>query len=267
MKTFALLVAGALGILSVVGCSGSESAPDAESETTEGALSHSARLLSKAVAVEMDVTPLPRGAGETITVTVGLSATVRSIVDLKKTRESATSEAACSGHKANLRFLDESGKQVGKSQLVCGVGVLDIPGMATIGVKTDVDLLEIAKAPRVAADALWGITSVAVKDVRSNIERNVTDADAVKKLVSAIKPAAQIDRNRPLPRCLPSYAATFKRGQRDVASTNFACGGGTDALPESVTASFYVLAENEDEGFGGGLDLDPRPFVAAVTAD
>jgi hypothetical protein len=236
--------------------------PDPAAGSSEGELrtTKAARELEKTVAVEMDVTPRPSEDDDTIKATVALPDTVKKIIAFKRTTRQATSTAACSGHSANLRFLDESGKQIAKAQLVCGVGVLDLPDTATIGIETDVDLLKIARADRVPADALWGITEVRILHVGDRHKKNVTDAADVAKLVATIKGDQKIDRNASVPRCLPDVSVDFERGSREVASATFFCGA--DGSESSAKATFRITAENPNDMpiIHGVVRLDPRPF-------
>src|SRR5687768_13570668 len=85
-------------------CTSSNDASEIEGDEGELRSTDAARALAKTAAVELEVTELPNDGHEEMHATVTVPATIAKIIQLKKTRERARSEAACTGYKANLRF-------------------------------------------------------------------------------------------------------------------------------------------------------------------
>jgi hypothetical protein len=254
-----------LGVLSTVACGGNTSSdigagPTPGGDETQDELNVSSSLVKDAIAVELTIKPM---SGGSIEQTVALPAKVKKVLKGIKKRSENNSPPRCRpSYTAKAKFFGKDGKEVASlTDLLCGTANLKVGDAEEVFVSVTADLKEIAEEALVPADALWAIDKVEVNKVREQDKKTVTDADEVKKLVDAIKGDQEIDGNRPMPRCLPSYSAGFKRDGKEVASVNFSCAPGTTET--SLFGSFEIAGKNANSESlaNGAVKVNPQPFI------
>jgi hypothetical protein len=115
--------------------------------------------------------------------TAGSNARVKKILQALKAPTTAPPRCA-SRDKATLELLDEAGNDVGKGEIACGRGTLHMKGGEEIEIAAKLDDLEdrFEGSPYVG-DAVWGITSVTISDVRAGKKKTIRDKASVARAV------------------------------------------------------------------------------------
>ena len=126
-------------------------------------------------------------------------------------------------------------------------------------------------APFAVGDALWGITKIELSKPGSADKRTLTGGK-MPDVLAGVDLDEVPDASASFPRCLPSHAVTFMRGEAEVAFTSFICGSTTAATaPASVKASFTAVdpAAGPDSPSlaHGAIQLDPRPVIQAFSTN
>jgi hypothetical protein len=265
MKRFFVLITTGI-VLAAPGCAApSEGAEDVASG--DKALS-TVTVGEAAVALEITRVPTDRTVmAETFTVAGAKLAKVTRAMKRRSPSESVPpAPARCEvpliqGYYFDFRYLDAKGAETSKGSVSCsGIGQLFV-GDKNVPIRVGDALNEVANAPQVPGDVLWGITKVTVmRPGSSGGTKEVTGQEGIAALVDAIDKDQEIDPRDPVARCLPSFVVTYKRGSADAASASFDCGGG--ATTSKARFAFSVAGWTT----AGTISIATRPFTELFSA-
>ncbi len=167
-----------------------------------------------------------------------------------------------------LTFLNEQGEKIATVNSHCGgYGNISFEnGSAGYGVKFTSEVVDSANdAPFAVGDALWGITKIEITKPLHNVRKTVTGSD-VRQILEGLDLDEVPDPNASFPRCPPTHAVSFVRGNDQVATTSFICG--SSEVPASIKASFTAVKPgapaSEAPLARGGIMVDPRPVIRAL---
>ncbi|MFO0670636.1 MAG: hypothetical protein U0235_13560 [Polyangiaceae bacterium] len=261
-----LKLACILGVLALAsGCSGSSASSDDE-PPAEGALAKGGagdELEPKAAAIEIHTVPMIDHSVKDETIVVGADTKLKSLAKAFKILSPEDPIPKCMPqYRHDLRYLDESGKELSKLSVSCaGYGTFT-KGGKTEHIKAVNDNLEsVAKMALVPGDALWGISQVKVTRFGQG-DKTVKEDAAVEKLVAAIDGDQKIDTEAPEAKCMPDYAIHFLRGTKEVASASFICGADTRKASTGGRFTIPGAKESDEAVIRGAIKIDPRPFTA-----
>lgn len=266
---FVGLGTAALSSFLAIGCAGStddSAAPEAGEEEDL-----TARQLPGVTAVE--IAEVHMRATVLNAKTVGAPKKVKSIVTgVKKLKASDPVPRCLMQDTTRLTFLDAAGKKVATVDSYCGgYGSISFEsGQAGYGVKFDGGAVDAAKnAPFAVGDALWAISKIEISKPGSNADKKTISGNGLEPILGGFDLDEVPDAHASFPRCLPSHAVTFKRGNDNVAFTSFVCGS-VDAAhaPASIKAQFTAVdpkARPDTPALASGaIQIDPRPVLRAL---
>ena len=271
-QLFAILGLAALVTAGTVGCAANDEPAGDNEGAAEEDLTNS--QLPGVVAVEIAQV---RGQDTVLSAkTLGAPKKVKSILTgVKKLRPSDPVPRCMERDTERLTFLDAAGKKIATVGTYCGgFGSISFEnGKPGYGVKFNTAGVDDAKnAPFAVGDALWGITKIELTKPGSAAEKRTLTGGKMPAVLAGLNLDEVPDASASFPRCLPSHAVTFVRGEANVAFTSFICGSTSAATaPASVKASFTAVdpAAGPDSPSlaSGAIQLDPRPVIAAFATN
>lgn len=248
------MLLAAMMLAAIPGCA-ADSNDDADDVGADDAALSRATVGESAVALEIKTVPMRDQNVQAATITVAGSKLAKVTRALKRRSPSEPVPRCMPGFRYDLRYLDATGKETSKGSVSCGgIGQLHV-GDKTIPIRIGDALDEVASAPLVPGDALWGITKVTVrKPGVAGGTKDVTNPAEIGALVDAIDEEQQIvpiDPNAPVARCLPSFVVEYRRGTTEAASASFNCSSNA----RRVSATFSIGGTR-----AGTIQIETAPF-------
>lgn len=263
----------ALGLAALTATFAAGCAADADPiEEGEGESLEDALTSRQLKASSVEIADMLERTTVTNKVTLGAPKKVKSIITgIRKLKPTDPVPRCLMRNTHRYTFMDEAGKKVATVSTYCaGFGNISFEnGNDGYGVRIDGTVVQAAKdAPLAVGDGIWGITKVEITKFGS-ADKVTVQGDGIKPLLKAYDLDEVPDPNASFPRCPPSHSVTLKRGNDAVATTSFICGAiDAASAPAEIKASYTMPNPAGPPAAPlarGGIKLDPRPFLRALS--
>lgn len=247
-------ILAAMTCAALAGCA-ADTTDEGDDVASDDAALSKATVGESAVALEIKTVPMTDRNKKPATITVAGAKLTKVTRALKRRPASEPVPRCMPGYRYDLRYLNAKGEETSKGTVSCGgIGQLYV-GDKNIPIRIGDALDEVAEAPLVPGDVLWGITKVTVmRPGSAGGTKDVKTQDGIGAFVEAIDEDQQIvpiDPNAPVARCLPSFIVRYARGTTEVASATFNCSGQT----AKASAVFGIGGKS-----AGTIEIATAPF-------
>lgn len=252
MNRAALLGMWMVGASAFAGCSGAEGGEELGDGAQDEAIS--TRTVPGVVAIEFR-------KGDQVITLGAKSKVARAMRAMKRVTPGVTTPLCGFGPATQITFYNADAEKVATGDLHCFRGSVKPTHGREIAIYTQPGDLNVLSEAPVPADALWGISKVAVKKLGEGAgTRTTTSKEVIRDIVDGYKPNQEIDTDYLPPRCMPTYTVEFLRKREEVAYSSFLCG---QDVPSQLTADFRIPGAKEEapDVIRGGIKVDPRPVV------